>query len=242
MDDELSRASSRGFELGRRHTAVAEAIGQAAGWARAFRIVTSDDLTDGSVFVTYPLLRHADFLMTLWNRLGGACIDLACSFQGGVDVQNLSVPTPSCASALQSTSYMGGARYVCALQSRSRYCPTLQDLWRTEVDCAATYLSLSGVCTDELERYASFAQTQFDEASAAVRDAYSRAVAATYGRMWARASHADEGRPLIAWMKALADVGFSVDECVSELRDLELVSPGAVSFCIESRSEWLGEA
>ncbi|MDN4518668.1 hypothetical protein QYF68_12655 [Mycolicibacterium austroafricanum] len=239
MDDEVSRANSRGFELGRRHAAVAEAIGQAVGWARAFRVATSDDLSDGSVFVTYPLLRHGDILMTLWNRLGGACIDLACSFQGGVEVQNLSVPTPSCASALQSTSYLSGAPYVCALQSSSQGCSTLQDHWRDEVDRASTYLSVSGICTDELERYAAFAQSLFDEASAAVRDAYAHAVAATYGRMWAGASRAGEGRALIAWMKALAGVGFSFDECLSELRDLELVSPEAVSYCLDSRSEWL---
>lgn len=241
MDDELSRANRRGFELGRRHAAVAEAIGQAAVWARAFRVATSDDLTDGSVFVTYPLLRHAEILVTLWNRLGGACVDLACSFQDGANVQSLSVTKPSRTFVVQSASCMSGARYVCALQSRSRGCSTLQDLWRDEVSYASTYLSVSGICTEELERYAAFAQELFDEASDVVREAYAHAVAATYGRIWASASHVDEGRALVEWMKALADAGFSFEECLSETRDLELVAPEAVSFCLDRRSAWLNE-
>ena len=74
-----------------------------------------------------------------------------------------------------------------------------------------------------------------------VRDAYAHSVAVTYGRIWARASQANEERALIAWMKALADGGFSFEECVLELRDLKVASPEAVSCCLNSKSAWLHE-
>lgn len=241
MNDELRQANSRGFELGRRHAALAEVVGQAALWARTFGVATSDVLSDKTTFVTYPLMLHADYLMELWNRLGGACVDLSTSLDDGMSAQGVSVTPPSHGAASQSATYVSGADYVHVLQSRSAYRTTLQDLWRTEVTNASLYLSASGICTDELERYASISQALFDDASTVVREAYAHAVAGTYGRIWARASHADEGRVLIAWMKALGDVGFSFDECVSELRDLEVASPAAVSYCLNRTSTWLPE-
>lgn len=242
MDDELSQANNRGFELGRRHAALADVIEQAALWARSFGVSTAEVLPDGSVFMTYPLTQHAECLLELWKRLGGACVDLASSFEDGTSARSASVaPPPRDQGAIRTATYLSGADFVHVLQSRSAYRSTLQDLWRNEVTSASLYLSVSGICTDELERYASIAQALFDDASAMVRDAYARAVAATYGRIWARASHANEGRALIAWMKALVDVGFSFEECVSELRDLEVASPDAVSYCLERRSAWLHE-
>ncbi|MGB3355546.1 MAG: hypothetical protein WBB00_22655 [Mycobacterium sp.] len=241
MNDELSQANSRGFELGRRHAALSETIGQAAVWARYFGVATSEVLPDEDTLVTYPLGRHADHLMALWNRLGGACVDLASSFEDGLSARSVSVTPPKDEAALQLATYVCGADYVHNLQSRSSHRSTLQDLWRNEVTSASLYLSVSGICTAELERYASISQALFDDASAVVRDAYAQAVAATYGRIWARASHADEGRALVAWMKALVDVGFSFEECVSEMRDLEVASPDAVSYCLRSRIAWLHE-
>lgn len=168
-------------------------------------------------------------------------MDLASSFADGLSARSVSVTPPRDEAAIQLATYVRGADYVHILQSRRAHRSTLQDLWRNEVTSAALYLSVSGIRTDELERYASISQALFDDASAVVRDAYAHAVAATYGRIWARASHANEGRALIAWMKALVDVGFSFEECVSELRDLEVASPDAVSYRLHSRSAWLHE-
>lgn len=241
MNDELSQANSRGFELGRRHAALAEVIGQAALWARTFRCVTADLLPDGSPFVTSPLERHAAHLIELWDRLGGACADLASSLGEGVGNQDLSAMRISDESASQSTNYVRGAYFVRLLQSRSFYGPTMLDFWRTELTNASLYLSVAGISTDELERYAVISEALFDDASSTVRRAYANAVGATYGRIWARASPTDEGRVLIAWMKALADEGFSFDECVAELRDPAVTSPDAVSYCLDNKSVWLLE-
>ena len=241
MNDELSQANSRGFELGRRHAALADVIGQAALWARSFGVSTAEVLPDGSVFMTYPLTQHGDYLMELWRLLGGACVDLASSFQGRTSAQDVSVMSLSHGAAIQSPTYVTGADYVHALQSRSAHRSTLQELWRNEVTNAALYLSVCGIRTDDLERYASISQALFDDASTVVREAYAHSVAVTYGRIWARASQANEGRALIAWMKALADGGFSFEECVLELRDLKVASPEAVSCCLNSKSAWLHE-
>ncbi len=51
MNDELSQANSRGFELGRCHAAIAEVVEQAARWARSFSVATPHVLPDGSTFV-----------------------------------------------------------------------------------------------------------------------------------------------------------------------------------------------
>lgn len=241
MNDELSQANSRGFELGRRHAALAEVIGHAALWARTFRCVTADLLPDGSPFVTSPLERHAVRLTELWDRLGGACADLASSLGEGRDNLDLSAMRISDESASQSTNYVRGAYFVRLLQSRSCYGPTMVDFWRTELTNASLYLSVAGISTDELERYAGTSQALFDDASSTVRRAYANAVGATYGRIWARAAQTDEGRVLIAWMKALADEGFSFDECVAELRDPAVTSPDAVSYCLDNKSVWLLE-
>ncbi|QZT54997.1 hypothetical protein [Mycolicibacterium austroafricanum] len=241
MNDELSQANNRGFELGRRHAALADVILQAAVWARSFGVSTAEVLPDGSVFMAYPLTQHADYLMKLWRLLGGACVDLASSFEGRMSAQDVSVTPLSHGAAIRSTTYVTGADYVHALQSRTAHGSTLQDLWRNEVTNAALYLSVCGIRTDELERYASISQALFDDASTVVRDAYAHSVAVTYGRIWARASQANEGRALIAWMKALADGGFSFEECVLELRDLKVASPEAVSCCLNSKSAWLHE-
>lgn len=242
MNDELSQANTRGFELGRRHAALAAVIGQAALWARSFRVVTSDVLPDRSAFVTHPLMRHADHLVELWTCLGGACIDLAYSLEGDATAQGVPVQPPSDFGAVvKSTTYASGAGYAHALQSTSAHCTTLQDFWRTEVANASLYLSVAGIRTDELERYAATSQALFNEAWAVVREAYAFAVAATYGRIWAGVSDANEGRALIAWMKALVDGGFSFDECVSELRDLEVASPDAVACCLSCTNAWLRE-
>ncbi|BDX32371.1 hypothetical protein TUM20985_29180 [Mycobacterium antarcticum] len=241
MNDELSQANSRGFELGRRHAALAEVIGQAALWACTFRFVTADLLPDGSAFVTSPLEGHAAHLIELWDRLGGACADLASSLGEGMNSQEISATQLSDESASQSTNYVQGAYFVRLLQSRSFYGPTMLDFWRTELTNASLYLSVAGICTDELERYAAISQALFNDASSTVRSAYANAVGATYGRIWARAAPADEGRVLVAWMKALADGGFSFDECVAELRDPAVTSPDAVSYCLDSKSVWLLE-
>ena len=179
--------------------------------------------------------------MELWRLLGGACVDLASSFQGRTSAQDVSVMSLSHGAAIQSPTYVIGADFVHVLQSRSAHGSTLQDLWRNELTNAAMYLSVCGIRTDELERYAAIAQALFDDASTVVREAYAHSVAVTYGRIWARASQANEGRALIAWMKALADGGFSFEECVLELRDLRVASPKAVSCCLESKSAWLHE-
>jgi hypothetical protein len=39
-------------------------------------------------------------------------------------------------------------------------------------------------------------------------------------------------------LKALADVGFSVEECYSVLHDIETVCPAAISKCRETQDEW----
>lgn len=241
VNDELSQANSRGFELGRRHAALADVIGQAALWARSFGVGTSEVLPDQEALVTYPLMRHAEHLLALWNRLGGACMDLASSFEDGLTARSASVTPPRDEAAVHPRTYVSGADYVHILKSESAPHPTLQELWRNEVTSASLYLSVAGIRTDELERYALVSQAIFDDASAVVRDAYKHAVAATYGRIWARASRTNEGRALIAWMKALVQVGFSLEECVSELRDVEVASPEAVSDCLRSRSVWLHE-
>ncbi|BBZ15972.1 hypothetical protein MGAD_03070 [Mycolicibacterium gadium] len=133
---------------------------------------------------------------------------------------------------------MRGADFVHLLQSTSPYGATLQDLWRAEVTDASLYFSVCGIDTVGLERYAAISQVLFDDARDVVREAYVEAVAATYGRLWARASPADEERTLIAWMRALVDAGLSFDECAFELRDLERASPVAVSCCLSNRSAW----
>ncbi|MCV7021766.1 hypothetical protein H7I77_00120 [Mycolicibacterium novocastrense] len=240
MNDELGQANSRGFELGRRHAAIAEVVGQAAQWARSFCVVTSHVLPDGSAFVTYPLALHADRLHAVWTRLGGACMDLATSLAAGEGIQSASAMPPNHGNTGQPTTYREGADYVHVLQPRRVQRPTLQDLWRTEVTHALLYLSVSGIRTDELERYASTSQALFDDAAAVVRDAYARSTAATFGRVWALASDVDgRGRALIAWMKALADVGFSADDCALILSDFKVVSPDAVSYCLDNKSVWL---
>ena len=241
MNDELNQANSRGLELGRRHAALAEVIGEAALWARSFRAVISDVLSDRSAFVTSPLVWHADYLTELWNRLGGACVDLASSLDERMAGQHLSMTTLRDDPADRHTSFSTGAAYVRLTRSRGSLGPTLQDLWRREVTHASLYLSVAGVCTGELERYFAISQALFDDASAVVKEAYASAVAATYGRIWARASEANEGRVLLAWMNALADGGFSFDECVAELRDLSVVSPEAMSYCLDNRCVWLPE-
>jgi len=239
VNDDLSQANSRGFELGRRHAALAEVIRQAAVWARSFGVPTSEVLPNATSFVTYPLVRQSDYLMSLWERLGGACVELASSFEEGLSKRDGSVAPRRDECAIEPTNCVSGADYVHSLQSRSPYYQTLQDFWRDEVASASLYLSVAGIGTDDLERYASASQAIFDDASAVVRDAYAQAVAATYGRIWACASGDNEGRALIAWMRALAEVGFTFEECASELRDVGLASPGAVAYCLARRSAWL---
>jgi hypothetical protein len=239
VNDDLSQANSRGFELGRRHAALAEVIRQAAVWARSFGVPTSEVLPNATSFVTYPLVRQSDYLMSLWERLGGACVELASSFEEGLSKRDGSVAPRRDECAIEPTNCVSGADYVHSLQSRSPYYQTLQDFWRDEVASASLYLSVAGIGTDDLERYASASQAIFDDALAVVRDAYAQAVAATYGRIWACASGDNEGRALIAWMRALAEVGFTFEECASELRDVGLASPGAVAYCLGRRSAWL---
>lgn len=239
MNDELSQANSRGFELGRRHAAIAEVVEQAARWARSFSVVTPQVLPDGSTFVTYPLALHADRLHAVWTRLGGACIDLAASLAEGEDTRSASAMPPIHRNMGLPTTYTEGADYVHVLQPRCVHRTTLQDLWRTEVANALLYLSVAGIRTDELERYASTSQALFDDAAAVVRDAYARSAAATFGRVWALALDANgRGRALTAWMKALADAGFTADECSSVLSDFKVVSPDAVSYCLANKSVW----
>lgn len=241
MNDELRKANERGFALGKRHAAIAEVIGQAALWASSFGVLTPHVLPDGAALVTYPLRGQAADLNELWCRLGGACVDLAFSLDGGTDADRASSPSLRSEAAGGSTTYAAGADYVHYLQSRNPNHITLQDSWRTEVTNASLYLSVAGICTGELERYARFSQSLFDTAAALTREAYALAVAATYGRIWAVTSQGQEGRVLIAWMKALADVNFSFEECVSELRGFEVVSPEAMSYCLMNRSAWLRE-
>lgn len=241
MNDDLSQANSRGFELGRRHAALAEVIRQAAVWARSFGVPTSEVLPNATSFVTYPLVRQSDYLMSLWERLGGACVDLACSFEEGLRKRGGSIAPPRVDCAFEPTNCVSGADYVYSLESRRPYHQTLQDFWRDEVASASLYLSVAGIDTGDLERYASASQAIFDDASAVVRDAYAQAVAATYGRIWARASGDNEGRALIGWMRALVEVGFTFEECVLELRDIEAVSPEAVAYCLARRELWLAK-
>lgn len=239
MNDDLSQANSRGIELGRRHAALAEVIGEAEHWARSFGVVTSEVLPDENRLVTHPLTRHADHLMSLWECLGRACVNLASSFEEGLSAGPVSVTLPRREGAIEIATCHSGAAHVHSLQSSSAHYRTLQELWRDEVATASLYLSVTGVRTDDLERYAVVSQAVFDEASAVVRDAYAHAVAATYGRIWARASGDNEGRALIAWMRALVEIGFTFEECVSELRDVGLASPAAVAYCLARRSAWL---
>ena len=239
VNDDLSQANSRGIELGKRHAALAEVIGQAEHWARSFGVVTSEVLPDMKGLVTRPLTRHADHLMSLWECLGRACVDLASSFEERLSAGPMSVTLPRREGAVEIAMCHSGAAHVHRLQSSSAYCRTLQDLWRDEVATASLYLTVTGVRTDDLERYAIVSQAIFNDASAVARDAYAHAVAATYGPVWARASGDNEGRALIAWMRALVEVGFTFEECASELRDVGLASPEAVAHCLARRSAWL---
>jgi hypothetical protein len=96
----------------------------------------------------------------------------------------------------------------------------------------------AGVDVVDLDSYHLVAGALFDEAYATVREAYQDCVAATYGRLWAKSSTPEDGRAVFYWLKALADVGFSVEECYSVLHDIETVCPAAISKCRETQDEW----
>ena len=235
-------AEYQGLELGLRHADLADIIARTARWARAFDVKTPYALTDESTFISHPLKPYAVALEAIHGRLARAVTELAASLypssHGGWENDGLAVPALESDMPGEPVTYLQGGNYVLWLQRRSRYHVTYQDLWRSAVEHAWDYLPEAGVSTEGLSWYATVVQDLLDDAFAAARGAYADAVAATYGRPWATHGGPDDPRWLIAWMRALTDVGFDNADCESVLCSLEEAFPEAVAHCRSARSWW----
>jgi hypothetical protein len=235
-------AEYQGLELGLRHADLADIIARTARWARAFDVRTPYFFTDESRLISHPLKPYAVALEAIRVRLARAVTELAASLDpsshGGLENDGLAAPALESDMPGDPVTYLQGGNYVLWLQPRSRYHVTYQDRWRAAIEHAWDYLPEVGASTEGLSWYATVVQDLLDDAFALARGAYADAVAATYGRVWATHCGADDPRGLIAWMRALTDVGFDDADCESVLCSLEAAFPEAVARCRSVRSWW----
>lgn len=202
-------------ELEQHHWALVDMIGQAHDWARRFTVRTDYTGEDGETLRLYPLREHCEVLAAIYGQLGGS--------------------TPARASGV---TILEGLVLVLGLQPSSPYYATRQDGWRLAVDRARA-LAATPVSVEELDVYRRGAQALFDNAFTAVRTAYADCAAATFGRHWARGVSRGDTSALVSWVKALADAGFSVEECESVLRLVEDTDPDSAATCRARRDIWL---
>jgi len=234
-------------ELERWHAELANTIYQASLWAREFHVRTGDRLRgDSSAPPSYPLLGYAERLETIGATLKMVCAN--ASLNPPIprwDRATLSAPSPIRVPGRdpdwRDADYFEGGRYLLLIRPSAPTSDivTAQQHWRTALGFAAPSVLESHLGIPQLAVYAEQAQGLFDIAHDTIRVAFRDSVAATYGRIWATwPTSEDSERPLLMWLRELAQFGCPVDECEAVLRDIEAVDPQAVARCREAGAWW----
>lgn len=202
-------------ELDQHHFALVDLIGQAYDWTRRFPVWTDYTGTEGETLRLYPLRAHSEVLAALHTQLGG-------------------IPAQARATGV---TFMEGQALVRGLQPSSPHYTTHQDMWRYAVDRACEHAT-TRASTEEIAAYRRGAQALFNDAFNTVRTAYADCAAATFGRHWARWAPPANTNALLTWVKALADVGFSAEECEAVLHLVEDMDPESVAKCRAHHEVW----
>lgn len=240
-DDFLIDAEYQGVELGTRHADLAVFVAQAAQWARAFCTPISDHSGHDDDFnFDYPLVSHAVVLEGLHARLAAAMAELVTSMAPGPSIIRMHAPAVgSHTRALGSpVTYFDGVDFVVGLEPQSRYQVTHQALWRGSLGYARALLASAQTSSVELSWYAVAVQELLDEAFTTVRDAYTDAVAATYGGLFAALAGPGMSSVLISCMQELTRAGLDDSHCEPVLNRLETTFPVSVAKCRARQDKW----